>query len=167
MRKTRSRPHGYRHKITQHWTISPPSLYLSRRWVTTLLTRIEPELTARGCTAEFTNRYFGCITLSAFSTHSSGIQISPPDVMARDKYLRPTLLLYQDASTMRINSSIVAMPTSQQPVWNAMKSLTTQQHCFTTHYPEAPTDPATGLHGFRLRNRRYSDNRRIQGPTSE
>jgi hypothetical protein len=54
MRKTRSRPHGYRHWITNHWTISHPGLHMSQPRVTTGLN----PLTARGCTAEFTNRYF-------------------------------------------------------------------------------------------------------------
>jgi hypothetical protein len=35
MRKIRSRPHGYRHWITNHWTISHPGLHMSQPRVTT------------------------------------------------------------------------------------------------------------------------------------
>jgi hypothetical protein len=79
MRKTRSRPHGCRHGITQHRTISPPSLYLSRQRVTTLLTRLEP-LTARECAAEFTNKYFRL-------HHAACLQ----PILVGYKYFSPTL----------------------------------------------------------------------------
>jgi hypothetical protein len=55
-------------------------------------------LTARGCTAEFTNRYE---SHSLPSTHPSGIQISPPNVVARDNTATAARHHYNTSSDCR------------------------------------------------------------------
>jgi hypothetical protein len=77
MRKSRSRFHGYPHGITKHRTILPPGLRDNE--LQHSLLGLNP-LTARECTAEFTNKYFRL-------NHTAGLQ----PILVEYKYLRPTL----------------------------------------------------------------------------
>ena len=65
-------------------------------------------LTARGCTAEFTNRYFR-LNHSLPATYPSGIQISPPNVVARDNTATAARHHYNTSSDYR-RSILRALP---------------------------------------------------------
>jgi hypothetical protein len=80
MRKTRSRPHGCRHGITQHWEVSTPSFICRDNELQHSLLGLNP-LTARGCTAELTNKYFKLHPTACLR----------PILVVGYKHLRPTL----------------------------------------------------------------------------